>query len=250
MGKGKKEKNLVTPAIQNTDEQLENVTAKWLKVLDCIVFGVTLAILIGGVWAGYEHVYRRLDWFDTDDSRHLWMLFDKKRFQEIKDFMAEDPDRATLRSGDGRGPMWWAYETCDEELVSWLEERYGLDPKTSDTDAKGLRPQDLCKRGLKKPRWRDSSQAAEVYNVLQGDANQIRQYFIANPSALQVRSEDGRGPLWWAWEQCKTHPELLTLLHSLGADVATTEQDAKGFAPSVLCPSKIRKQMLASLSRK
>ena len=37
----------MTPAIQNTDEQLENVTAKWLKVLDCIVFGVTLAILIG-----------------------------------------------------------------------------------------------------------------------------------------------------------------------------------------------------------
>ena len=71
-------------------------------------------------------------------------------------------------------------------IIARLDCRYGLDPKTSDTDAKGLRPQDLCKRGLKKPRWRDSSQAAEVYNVLQGDANQIRQYFIANPSALQV----------------------------------------------------------------
>ena len=59
--------------------------------------------------------------------------------------MAEDPDRATLRSGDGRGPMWWAYETCDEELVSWLEERCvvgGLGPPLP--TPRPLRPSCCC----------------------------------------------------------------------------------------------------------
>lgn len=38
---------------------------------------------------------------------------------------------------------------------------------------------------------------------------------------MHVRAEDGRGPLWWAYEHKREH--FIDLLHSLGVD-----KDAKG----------------------
>lgn len=50
-----------------------------------------------------------------------------------------------MRSADGRGPLWWAYETCNTAMVNLLKQ-YGQDPESTDTDAQGVhRPPSLRK---------------------------------------------------------------------------------------------------------
>lgn len=80
------------------------------------------------------------DWQDTDATTAMWSLINQNRLQELKDWFLREPSAAYTRSKDGRGPMWWAYESRNEEAVKFLR-RIGL--PDSDKDANGLAPTDL-----------------------------------------------------------------------------------------------------------
>ena len=79
-------------------------------------------------------------WEDTEDTSRLWGLISKNQLQSFKDWLEADPSVAFLRSKDGRGPMWWAYEFRREEFKLILRDQ-GV-PET-DIDGSGLTPQDL-----------------------------------------------------------------------------------------------------------
>jgi dolichyl-diphosphooligosaccharide--protein glycosyltransferase len=79
-------------------------------------------------------------WEDTEDTTLMWTLISSNQVEELKQWMEEDPTVAFIRSRDGRGPMWWAFEQRNEDITKMLM-KAGV-PHT-DRDSKGLTPVDL-----------------------------------------------------------------------------------------------------------
>jgi dolichyl-diphosphooligosaccharide---protein glycosyltransferase len=70
----------------------------------------------------------------------MWNLINSNDVQGLKDWLKNEPHMAFLRSKDGRGPMFWAFEKRNNEITTLLM-KAGV-PHT-DKDAKGLTPADL-----------------------------------------------------------------------------------------------------------
>jgi dolichyl-diphosphooligosaccharide--protein glycosyltransferase len=79
-------------------------------------------------------------WDDTEDTTLMWSLITNNQVDELKMWLEEDPTVAFIRSRDGRGPMWWAFEQRNEEITKLL---MAAGVPHSDRDAKGLTPVDL-----------------------------------------------------------------------------------------------------------
>jgi dolichyl-diphosphooligosaccharide---protein glycosyltransferase len=79
-------------------------------------------------------------WEDTEDTTLMWSLISNHQVDDLRNWLEEDPTVAFIRSRDGRGPMWWAFEQRDDEITKVLM-KAGV-PHT-DRDAKGLTPKDL-----------------------------------------------------------------------------------------------------------
>jgi dolichyl-diphosphooligosaccharide---protein glycosyltransferase len=84
------------------------------------------------------------NWEDTDETTLMWQLISSNDVAELKSWLEKDPTVAFIRSRDGRGPMWWAFEQRNEEVTKMLM-KAGV-PHT-DRDAKGLTPVDLLEGG-------------------------------------------------------------------------------------------------------
>lgn len=61
----------------------------------------------------------------------------------LKDWLELQPEMAFLRSKDGRGPMWWAFEKRNERISKLL---MGAGVPHTDKDANGFTPMDLLQR--------------------------------------------------------------------------------------------------------
>ena len=81
-------------------------------------------------------------WEDTADTTLMWQIVTSNAQDELKRWLDSDPGAAWLRSADGRGPMWWAFESKNQDIVSILMTA-GV-PHT-DKDKNGLSPVDLLK---------------------------------------------------------------------------------------------------------
>ena len=77
-------------------------------------------------------------------STNMWKIISTNSLQALKDWMADDPSAVFVRSEDGRGPMWWAFENRRQEMVKILMDA-GV-PHT-DKDGKGMSPVDLLEGG-------------------------------------------------------------------------------------------------------
>ncbi|CAB9527217.1 glycosyltransferase subunit STT3A [Seminavis robusta] len=79
-------------------------------------------------------------WADTEETTLMWRLITNNQVEELRSILAEEPTLAFVRSKDGRGPMWWAFEQRHQEITTILM-KTGV-PHT-DRDAQGLAPADL-----------------------------------------------------------------------------------------------------------
>jgi len=79
-------------------------------------------------------------WEDTEDTTLMWQLISSNKVDELRLWLKEDPTVAFIRSRDGRGPMWWAFEQRNEEITKLLMKS---NVPHTDRDAKGLTPVDL-----------------------------------------------------------------------------------------------------------
>mmetsp|Transcript_10201 Transcript_10201/g.28002 ORF Transcript_10201/g.28002 Transcript_10201/m.28002 type:complete len:238 (-) Transcript_10201:760-1473(-) len=79
-------------------------------------------------------------WEDTEYTTKMWQLISSNQVEELRLWLKDDPTVAFIRSQDGRGPMWWAFEQRNEDITKLLM-KSGV-PHT-DRDAKGLTPVDL-----------------------------------------------------------------------------------------------------------
>ena len=88
-----------------------------------------------------DEVYN--SWSDTEDTTTMWRLINTNDVEGLKSWLEVDPNKAFIRSKDGRGPMWWSFEQRNEDITRILMEA-GV-PHT-DVDASGLSPLDLLER--------------------------------------------------------------------------------------------------------
>ena len=73
----------------------------------------------------------------------MWNIINSEDVATLKAWLNAEPEMAFVRSKDGRGPMWWAFEKRNEE-ISTLLMKAGV-PHT-DKDANGLTPLDLLQK--------------------------------------------------------------------------------------------------------
>lgn len=89
-----------------------------------------------------DDIYNK--WEDSDDTTLMWKLISSNNLEELKRWLEEQPNKAFIRSRDGRGPMWWAFEQRNEQVTNLLMK---LGVPHTDRDAKGLSPVDLLEGG-------------------------------------------------------------------------------------------------------
>jgi dolichyl-diphosphooligosaccharide--protein glycosyltransferase len=83
-------------------------------------------------------------WENTDDTTRMWNLINSNAVEELKAWLEAEPHKAYVRSEDGRGPMWWAFEKRNEDVTKLLM-KAGV-PYT-DRDGSGKTPLDLQQGG-------------------------------------------------------------------------------------------------------
>jgi len=79
-------------------------------------------------------------WEDTEDTVRMYNLIKDNKIEELQAWLDVEPHMAYIRSKDGRGPMFWAFELRNEDITKILL-KAGV-PHT-DKDSQGLTPIDL-----------------------------------------------------------------------------------------------------------
>lgn len=71
------------------------------------------------------------NWKDTATTTNLWKLISSGNYDGLKKLLDENPSFAKVRSADGRGPLFWAYEYSQPRMTSLLSLK-GADTKAKD----------------------------------------------------------------------------------------------------------------------
>lgn len=81
-------------------------------------------------------------WETNDLTKLMYKMISENKLEDFRYLLSETPTMVHIRSGDGRGPMWWAHEFGRSEMVDMLK-KYGVSEKR--TDEEGLTPLDVSK---------------------------------------------------------------------------------------------------------
>eukprot|EP01063_Lacrimia_lanifica_P027588 TRINITY_DN3891_c1_g3_i2.p1 TRINITY_DN3891_c1_g3~~TRINITY_DN3891_c1_g3_i2.p1 ORF type:complete len:144 (+),score=78.13 TRINITY_DN3891_c1_g3_i2:69-500(+) len=79
-------------------------------------------------------------WADSEQTTTLWRLISSNSKDELKTLLDDKPQALFTRSGDGRGPLWWAYEYGQDDIVKLLVE---AGANEDEEDADGKKPKDV-----------------------------------------------------------------------------------------------------------
>lgn len=79
-------------------------------------------------------------WEDTEETTELWRIITSGELIDLERIIHSNPILGHIRSSDGRGPMWWAFEHRRRDMVKYLMQN-GVSHGERDKD--GLTPVDL-----------------------------------------------------------------------------------------------------------
>jgi hypothetical protein len=85
---------------------------------------------------------------DTEVTTLLWQLStDPKKSEQLHKLLVENPEYLKLRSGDGRGALWWAFESGNSDAVAFMQavDEKAVTALLKEKDDKGSTPAELCK---------------------------------------------------------------------------------------------------------
>eukprot|EP01084_Bolivina_argentea_P049623 91256_1 len=89
------------------------------------------------------HVSMSQNFENTQETTLLWTLISTNQNMQLHGFIIEHPSVLMLRSEDGRGAIWWAWEYKNAEALAILAVN-GVDLHYSQTDIDGKKPFELC----------------------------------------------------------------------------------------------------------
>ena len=85
--------------------------------------------------------------------------------------------------------------------------------------------------------WDDNERTSMMWEVIKdADIQEFVALLQEHPELAHIRSEDGRGPMWWAHEYGR--PKMIALLQELG--VSEDRTDAKGIKPTDITHSRLQ----------
>jgi dolichyl-diphosphooligosaccharide--protein glycosyltransferase len=79
-------------------------------------------------------------WEDNEATTQMWQLISENKYNDLLELLLTNPGLAHIRSSDGRGPMFWAYENKRDDMVHALKTMGVLDTRK---DAQGVTPASL-----------------------------------------------------------------------------------------------------------
>jgi len=139
----------------------------------------------------------------------------RKDFSQLEDFNANRDAAAKAKS-----------EKYQKEYMARMAAGGGGHGPSSQTS----RP-DMKATTAKK--WRDTPETSAMHKLVQaGDFEKLKMVLTKNPGLAQIRSADGRGPLWWAYESGNS--DIVKLLKMAGA--REDARDANGVKPAGVKP--------------
>jgi dolichyl-diphosphooligosaccharide--protein glycosyltransferase len=80
------------------------------------------------------------EWDDNEATTELWQLISGNKYNDLLELLLKNPGLAHVRSSDGRGPMFWAYENNRKDIIHALKTMGVLDTRK---DAKGIMAKEL-----------------------------------------------------------------------------------------------------------
>jgi hypothetical protein len=101
------------------------------------------------------------EWRDSPQTTRLWNVIMSGNTAELQEILESDDTAAKARSADGRGPLWWAHEYGQPDMVKLLVAA-GSDP--NDRDGDGKRPAEVTNVGPTEyaNQWQGEEQAEPV----------------------------------------------------------------------------------------
>jgi len=76
-------------------------------------------------------------WADTSETTMMWEFINNRNIEDLRSWLVSNPLVGFIRSADGRGPMWWAYENRNMDVAMLLtklgvpnnlKDKYGQTP--------------------------------------------------------------------------------------------------------------------------
>jgi dolichyl-diphosphooligosaccharide--protein glycosyltransferase len=85
--------------------------------------------------------------------------------------------------------------------------------------------------------WEDNERTSMMWELIKdAEIQEFVSILQEHPELAHIRSEDGRGPMWWAHEFGR--PSMIGILRKLG--VKEDRTDAKGVKPTDITHSRIK----------
>lgn len=81
-------------------------------------------------------------WENNDATTQMWKAISEGQMDLLKQFAEAQPAVLHIRSEDGRGPMWWAYEYGRDDMIKFMREK-GVSEERKDKN--GLTPPEVKK---------------------------------------------------------------------------------------------------------
>merc|ERR1711935_682833 len=83
--------------------------------------------------------------------------------------------------------------------------------------------------------WKNNHETTLMWEAINANSmDNLNSLIKTNPRVIHCRAEDGRGPLFWAYEY--GHTEMIKLLEDLGIDPTVTDKD--GLMPEQLAQNR------------
>jgi dolichyl-diphosphooligosaccharide--protein glycosyltransferase len=173
-----------------------------------------------------ELISRRIDFAQLED-------FNKKQDGDADAYVAQYMARM-----EGRAATRGRYEAPKYFEVAAVEDDYDEEEEEAPLDAEALalasdeneaRARATVEAQREEwARWANSEDTTLMWQVISsGEVTELGAWVARAPGIVHLRAEDGRGPLWWAWEYDR--PDMVELLVDAGADPEAT--DSLGMAP-------------------
>jgi len=174
-------------------------------------------------------INRRIDFAQLED-------FNKKRDghadEYVAAYMARMEGRAPAEGGGYKPPKY--FEIADDYDEDDYVEDDGVAPlEEFDAEADAAAAADYAARAAEAQAadwkaWSNNEDTTRMWSLISsGRYDELAAWIQASPPVVQMRAQDGRGPLWWAFEYDR--PDMVQLLVDGGADPEAT--DSLGMTP-------------------
>ena len=154
----------------------------------------------------------------------------------VAQYMARMEGRAASSAGRYEAPKYFEVADVDEDdyeedddVPAVDEEAYAASQKENEERARAS----VEAQKEEWARWSNSEDTTLMWQIVSsGEVSELEAWLKRAPGLIHLRAEDGRGPLWWAYEYDR--PDMVALLVREGADPDAT--DSLGMAPREMAP--------------